>query len=125
MSGAMFSGVNLSLNRFTGWPSRPTRNLAKFHSTSRPSDPRGLKLQPAIERISAGAVDLHLAEHREARKAEHNEARGSVFSVERLEPFILRSVSAVARDVDDQRNFAAKVGERLRSAEQARSRKIR
>ena len=46
-------------------PSRPIRNLVKFHLISAAQHARLLVLEPLVERVGAVAVDVDLGEHRE------------------------------------------------------------
>src|SRR5690606_19605452 len=107
-----------------------------------PAEPRGVLrlLERLVEGVGAGAVDLHLVEHREghaprrravvedllvgprllthelvAGEAEHREAAIAVLALQRLQLLVLRREPAPGGDIDDEHGASPVVRERRRA----------
>ena len=65
MSSASLAGSVVGANRLTTAPSRPTRNLVKFHLIALAEQAALLRAEPGEERVRVVAVDVDLGEHRE------------------------------------------------------------
>ena len=119
-------------------PSLPMTYLLKFHAGS-----GRLRRGRCTRRLTAAGLGHDLREHRKrhvvsalaegrdllagarlliaevvAREAEHGKALVLELAMQRLEPFVLRRVSAVTGHVDDQRHLAAIVAKVSRLAKQ-------
>ena len=131
------SGVTLDSKRWTTLPLRSTRNLVKFHLMSPGvgwvsvfgqvlikrrlvvSLDRNLDVQGKVTLYfpSAKGLDFFvgagfLGAEVVGRKANDHKALGFVLVINGFESRVLRSVSALAGDVDHEHDFAFEIGQR-------------